>query len=305
MPGAELLAEVVRGELVESRHLGHVVALDAAGEVRLAVGDPEALVYPRSALKPAQALAMLRHGAPLTDKRLALAAASHSGEPEHQEIVRGMLAGSGLGEQDLSCPPARPMSGDGPASRLAMNCSGKHAGMLAACVAAGDPVAGYAEPGHPVQQRVAATVAELAGHPVGPVTVDGCGAPLFALPLVGLARVLQALVLAPVGPERAVADAMRAHPWLVGGTGRDVTRLMEQVPGLLAKDGAEGVYAAALPDGAAVAIKVADGADRARTPVLCRALELLGADLSGVDGSLLAPPVLGGGRPVGVIRPAF
>lgn len=304
---AQLLAEVSRGELIESRHRGHLVALDPAGAVAFSVGDPDALIYPRSSLKPVQAVAMLRHGAKLTGERLALAAASHSGEPAHVALVRAVLADAGLTEQALACPPALPLSGDRsqPPSRVLMNCSGKHAGMLTACVAAGDPVDGYTDPAHPLQLRVAETLADLAGHPAGPVTVDGCGAPLFALPLVGLARCFQRLVRAVDGPEHATAQAMRTHPWLVGGTGRDVTVLMRQLPGLLAKDGAEGVYAAALPDGSAVAFKIEDGGERARPPVLCRALALLGADVSAVEPRLLAPAVLGAGVPVGAIRAAF
>ncbi len=303
----ELLAEVSRGELIESRHRGHLVGLDPTGAVAFSVGDPDTLIYPRSSLKPIQAVAMLRHGAELTDERLALAAASHSGEPDHVALVLAVLSAAGLSEEALACPPALPLSGDRslPPSRLLMNCSGKHAGMLTACVAAGDPIEGYTDPAHPLQRQVAATFADLAGGPVGPVAVDGCGAPVFGSALVGLARSFQRLVLAVDGPEHATAQAMRAHPWLVGGTGRDVTRLMQRVPGLIAKDGAEGVYAAALPDGSAVALKVEDGGDRARPPVLCQALGLLGADLSKVEARLLAPPVLGGGRPVGAVRAAF
>lgn len=304
MRGPGLLAQVIRGELVESVHTGHLVLLDAGGRVLHAVGDPDALVYPRSSLKPAQAVAMLAHGAALTGQRLALAAASHSGEPAHQELVRGMLADAGCREADLACPPAWPLSGDrsAPPSAVAMNCSGKHAGMLAAVRAAGQDIGSYTDPAHPFQRQVRTTIEALAAAPAGPVSVDGCGAPLFGLPLVGLARLFAAIATATDGPARAVATAMRAHPWYVGGTGRDVTRLMQQLPGLVAKDGAEGVFAAALPDGRAVALKVADGSDRARAPVLCAALARLGVTLDPVAPDLREPPVLGGGRPVGAIR---
>ena len=185
-----------------------------------------------------------------------------------------------------------------------MNCSGKHAAMLATCVAAGWPVVGYLEPQHPLQVALTAAVERLAGEPVTRVVTDGCGAPQHALPLTALARAFSRLITAADGtPEHRVATAMREHPQLVGGAGRDVTRLMEGIPGLLAKDGAEGVYAAALPDGSAVALKIDDGAARARTPVLLAALAVLGADVSGVT-DLAALPVLGGGEPVGSVRVA-
>ena len=185
-----------------------------------------------------------------------------------------------------------------------MNCSGKHAAMLATCVVRGWPLPGYLAQDAPLQVALAAAVAELAGEPVAHVAVDGCGAPQHALTLTGLARAYGRLVRAPEGsPERRTADAMRAHPDVVGGTGRDVTLLMAGLPGLLAKDGAEGVYAAALPDGSAVALKVADGAGRPRVPVLVAALRALGADAPVLD-ELATLPVLGGGRVVGEVRAA-
>lgn len=296
---------MVRGELVESRHRGHLVVLSPAGDVVLEAGQPLELVYPRSSLKPAQSVAMLRHGAGLSGRRLALSAASHSGETGHQQEVTAMLADLGLTGSALVCPPSWPLAGEhGVApSRIAHNCSGKHAGMLTACVAAGQDSAGYADTGHPFQQRIRDTAAELAGTDLGPATVDGCGAPLLSMPLVGLARLFAALARATTGAEHEVTAAMRAHPWWVGGTGRDVTALLVAVPGLLTKDGAEGVYAAALPSGAAVAVKIDDGGQRARVPVLLAALELVGADLSRVEPQLRRPPVLGGGLPVGELRP--
>jgi L-asparaginase II len=181
-----------------------------------------------------------------------------------------------------------------------MNCSGKHAAMLRTCQVNGWPTEGYLDPAHPLQRAVLAGVEARAAERVLHVAVDGCGAPQHSLTLTGLARSYARLVTHD-GAARQVADAMRAHPWYVGGTGRDVTRLMEGVPGLVAKDGAEGVYAAALPDGSAVAVKIADGAARARTPVLVAALRLLGAEGAILD-ELATTPVLGGGRPVGEVR---
>ncbi|NOV99651.1 L-asparaginase II [Isoptericola chiayiensis] len=319
--GAVPLAEVVRGDLVESVHLGHLVVLDPAGDVLLAAGDPDVEIWPRSSLKPAQAVAMLRAGLDVPARHVALAAASHDGTPEHVALAREILAGAGLGPADLANTPDLPLdpqaaaavraAGRGP-DRLTQNCSGKHAAMLATCVAAGWPTAGYLEPTHPLQEAVRAAVVELAGPgAAGHVTVDGCGAPLFSTTLRGLARAFARTAGAPDGtPEARVAGAMSAHPDLVGGRRRDATLAMRAVPGLVAKDGADGVYAAGLPGGAALAFKVLDGASRPRPAVLGAALRIAGAlDVPGVDGAALeamaATPVEGGGRPVGVVRAAF
>jgi L-asparaginase II len=305
------VVEVVRNGFVESVHHGTVVALGPDGTVTYAAGDPGAPMLPRSANKPLQLVGMLRAGLALAPPDLALAASSHSGEPVHVDRVRALLAGAGLAEDALVCPPALPLSepaaaavlrAGGAPARALMNCSGKHTAMLLTCLANGWPTAGYADPGHPLQRVVRAAVEDLAGEPVAAVAVDGCGAPLFGLTLTGLARAFRRLVTAGAGgPERAVADAMRAYPSLVGGTGRDVTALMAGAPGVLAKDGAEGVYAAALPDGSAAAVKVADGSARARPPLLADALRRLGLHAAVLD-ELAEAPVLGGGHPNGSIR---
>jgi L-asparaginase II len=318
------LAEVVRGGVVESAHLGHLVVLDPDGAVVLAAGDPTAPVWPRSSTKPVQAVAMLRHGLDLPDRLLALAASSHNGEPQHLDGVREILAGAGLSPRDLRNTPDLPLhapsaaawqqAGHGPES-LTQNCSGKHAAMLATCVAAGWDLETYTDPGHPLQQAVRATVTELTGDAAQDVrvTVDGCGAPLFSTSLVGLARAFARLASAAPDTEpdlASVARAMSTHPAMVGGTGRDVTTAMRAVPGLVAKDGAEGVYAAGLPDGSALALKVLDGAGRPRPAILAAALRVAGAhrlpgvDLAALDG-LGDMPVLGGGRPVGEVLPTF
>jgi L-asparaginase II len=187
-----------------------------------------------------------------------------------------------------------------------MNCSGKHAGMLATCVANGWPVQTYLDLDHPLQQALTATVARLAGEPVAHIAVDGCGAPQHGLTLRGLARAFTALVDAPPGtPERRTADACRAQPELLGGAGREVTAVMRAVPGLLAKDGAEGVYAAAAPGLGAVALKVEDGAWRAAPVLLAAALRVLGAQPSDALTALERPPVHGRGAVVGELRPTF
>jgi L-asparaginase II len=309
----ELVAEVWRGDFLESVHHGTVAVVDADGRLAFGVGQPDDLAYPRSSNKPFQALAMVRSGLDLDGELLALACASHSGEPFHVDGVRRILAGAGLSEGDLQCTADLPLGEQAKAALLAaggqdapiyMNCSGKHAAMLVTCVRNGWSTADYLDAGHPLQLAARAALEDLAGEPVGAVGVDGCGAPLFAISLTGLARAFGRLAAAPAGtPERRVADAMSRHPEWVGGTGRDVTELMRRLPGAVAKDGAEGVYAIGLPDGSAVAVKIADGSSRARPVVLVAALRQLGVDVSDV-ADLAVVPVLGHGRRVGELRPA-
>jgi len=309
-----VLAEVVRSGFTEGRHRGSLVVLDRDGGVDWSLGEVTAPVFPRSCNKPMQAAAVLRAGLELSGERLALAAASHSGEPFHLELVRKMLAEHGLTEDDLGCPPDLPLDREerdrllaagGQASRTAMNCSGKHAAMLAACAVNGWSRGDYLDPGHPLQVLVRESVEAAAGEPVAHTGTDGCGAPLFALSLTGLARAFRACVLAAPGtPERRVADAMRAHPEYVAGTRRIDTRLMREVPGVLAKMGAEAVQAVALPDGRALAFKIDDGAQRALGPVLARALARMGVD-SPVLAGIADAPLSGGGGKVGEIRATF
>jgi len=285
-----LVVEVTRNGFVESIHRGAVVVLDPSGTVAAAWGEVDAPMFPRSSLKPLQALALLDAGwAPDDHEPLALAAASHSGEPRHVDVVRRILVAAGLDESALDNTPDP--------DRLHQNCSGKHAAMLATCVAAGWPTEGYRDPAHPVQVAVRSGIERRCGETVSAVAVDGCGAPLFALSLTALARGFAAV------RGTAVAAAMQTYPELVGGTGRDVTDLMARVPGLVAKDGAEGVYAATTGDGGAVAIKVHDGAARARLPLLLHGLERLGVSVDTVRD--LVPPVLGHAEPVGSLRVNF
>ena len=307
-----VVAEVVRSGFAESRHRGAVAGLAADGRQVISVGQTDVPFLPRSANKPLQATAMLRCGLNLDGELLALAAASHSGEDFHVDGVRKILSGAGLSEDDLRCPASWPMDtpttyrliarGE-PMSRIRMNCSGKHAAMLATCAANGWPTASYLDPGHPLQQAIRHTVEELAGQRSTATAVDGCGAPLFALTLAGLARAFRTLVLAAPGtPERRVADAMRAYPEWTSGTDRDERLLMNAVPGLLLKSGAEGVDAFALGDGHGVragAVKIDDGAPRARTPVTVAVLRRLGAV---VPDELATVPVPGGDAVVGAVR---
>jgi len=313
LESAPIVARVVRSGFVESVHHGLVVVTARDGRVARAWGDPATAIMPRSALKPLQALAALRAGAPLSGPGLALACASHSGEVRHLDGVREVLAASGLTPDALRNTPGRPI-GEAPLAawlaagradgRLAHNCSGKHAAMLVACRAAGWSLGDYLDAGHPLQRLVVATIEEVAGAPVAAVGVDGCGAPAPAIPLEALARAFGRLAAAPSGPGRAVADALRAHPDLVGGTGRPDTDLMSGAPGLIAKEGAEAVFAVGLPDGRGVAVKVADGARAARVVMAAALRALEGAPDAALD-RLGDVPVLGHGRPVGRVEPAL
>jgi L-asparaginase II len=310
--GGELLAAVVRSGFTEGYHRGSVVVLDAAGQAVAAAGDATGPIFPRSSNKPMQAAGMLRAGfAPAPAAHVAIAAASHFGEDFHIDLVRAVLRDAGLPPAALACPPDLPLSptaraallrAGGAAEPIYMNCSGKHAAMLATCLAAGWPTDGYHLPDHPLQVLLRGTLEELAGEPVAAVGVDGCGAPVLAISLYGLASAYLRLVhAAPGTPERAVADAMREHPELVSGTGADDARLMRGVPGALAKGGAEGVLAFAVPEVGAVALKIDDGGLRARVPVLVSALRRLGVHAPVLD-DLAEVPVLGRGEPVGTVR---
>jgi len=307
----DVVAEVVRNGFVESVHRGRVVATQPDGAARVEIGAVDAQLFARSAMKPMQTVAMLRAGwEPADDEQVAVACASHSGEPGHIDVVRRLLGAAGLDESALDNTPDLPLdvavartllaAGAGP-DRLHQNCSGKHAAMLATCAANGWPVKGYRDPSHPLQLQVRATIVDLTGDDVEHVAVDGCGAPLFSCTLRGLARAFARIAAATDGAELHVADSMRRHPWLVGGTGRDVTALMQSFDGLVAKDGAEGVYAAATRDGRAAALKVTDGTGRARAPVMVAALRKLGVDTPGLD-ALATVPVLGHGEPVGEVH---
>lgn len=307
------VAHLVRGGVIEGIHYGSVVVLAPDGRVELQIGDIEAAFHPRSALKPVQAVAMLRAGLPLDGELLALTAASHSGEERHLAGARRILELAGLRESDLRNAPDMPYDPavrdtwirDGrPPSRIAQNCSGKHAAMLYTAHLNGWSLENYLDPAHPLQQAIAEIVEDLTGQDIARTTVDGCGAPLFSVSLHGLARAAARITTAAPGtPEALVADAMREHPEMVSGAGRDVAALTRAVPGLITKDGFEGVQAAALPDGRAVAVKIADGADRARVPVTAAALARCGVDPA-VLAEFAEAPLFGGSTVVGGIRPA-
>ncbi len=310
-PAHEPLSVQTRGDLVESVHFGSLAAITADGGSLVSRGEPGARVYPRSALKPLIAVAMLRAGLELPADQLALAAASHSGSAQHQETAAKILADAGLVPQDLRNSTDLPYGvaeqtawlneGKGP-TQLAQNCSGKHAALLATCVKNGWPLETYLDSDHPLPTLIRKVVADLTGEELTVTSTDGCGTEVFGLSLTGMATAFSKMVTAEPGtPERLVADAMRARPDMVAGIGRDVTALMEAVPGLLAKDGFEGIQMIALADGSALALKISDGGDRARMPSAVPALLAMG-----VDPALLTSfnhlPVYGGGHPVGELR---
>ncbi|MGW6378820.1 asparaginase [Rhodococcus sp. NPDC055112] len=307
------LVEVDRSGFRECVHRGSVVVLDPDGEVILALGEVHTPIYPRSSNKLMQAVALLRSGfTPADNRELAIAAGSHEGEPEHVAVVHRLLTRNGLAEHQLRCPPelpsnetarARVLASGALPRRIFMNCSGKHAAMLSACVANDWPLESYLEPAHPVQLAVVDTIAELAGETDHELGIDSCGLPIVPLSLTALARGFATLATAPAGsPERAVADAVREQPWLVSGTGHDDFLLMSAVPGLLCKVGADGVHAGALPDGTSFALKIDDGGERARLPLTAALLHRLGVAWTEDLAELASPPVLGGGVRVGTIR---
>jgi L-asparaginase II len=307
---APVLAHYVRGGFVESAHRASVAATAPDGTPLLALGAIDDPVFPRSSNKPIQTLAMVCAGLRMPAQHLALASASHSGEDFHIAGVREMLADAGLTEDALQNTPDYPVDelareavirAEGGKRPILQNCSGKHAAMLATCVVNGWDTATYRDPDHPLQQTIARTLSDLTGDEIAATAVDGCGAPVMAVTLAGLARAFGRLAAAPPGtPEAQVADAIRANPAYVGGTRRDVTALIAQTPGLIAKDGAESVYAVGLADGRGVAVKVADGYPRAKTVILAAALRRLGVDSPALT-LLEDSPVLGHGEPVGAI----
>lgn len=304
------MAHVVRGGFVESVHRGTAVVTDPAGGVLLEVGDSSGPVFPRSSSKPMQALAMVRRGLGTNGALLALACSSHSGEDFHVTAAREILSRAGLSETDLQNTPDFPydetariawIAGGLPKQAIAQNCSGKHASMLATCAANDWDLTTYRAVDHPLQRAIIDAVSELTGFEPTAISVDGCGAPIHAVPLVGLARAFGRLAGATTGPEAKIASAMRRHPEFVGGTRRDVTALMRGVDGAIAKDGAEAVYAVGLPDGRGVAVKVVDGGARATPVLLAAVLRRIGVTAPAALAALENHPVLGHGEPVGSI----
>jgi L-asparaginase II len=315
------LAVVERSGFVESRHAGAAVVLSPEGDVLSRYGNADALILPRSSMKPLQAVACVTAGAALEGAELAMSTASHSGTDRHAETVRDVLTAGGLTEDSLACPPAWP--GDtaardemvrehGEPARVRMNCSGKHAAMLRACVATGWSTDGYLDPAHPLQVHIRDVIERLTGEKVAHTAIDGCGAPVYAMTLTGLARAIHRIGTAsdrsPFALHRVAGSLVRAvreNPWTIEGPGRPDTIAIETL-GVFAKGGAEGVMVMVAPNGTTVALKMLDGSARATTVVaatlLARAGALSTADVSALTAAL-SLSVLGGGEPVGSIRP--
>lgn len=309
-----VLAQLVRGELVESIYTGRLVMLTADGNIDYSLGGIKEMVYPRSAVKSVQAAVSLEFGAKLENETAAVAAASHSGSEAHLGYVRAILAEAGLSEADLQTPPDYPigvpeqrawLSAGNEKSAIAMNCSGKHAAWLSGCVHSNLDPKTYLDPTNKLQQRIVELFSQLAGEQVEISSVDGCGGPLHALSLVGLAKMIQQAVLAPAGSElNKIITAVRAYPEAASGVGRDIAKLMQAVPGSYLKDGAEGVEVLALADGRTAAFKFDSGNFLIRHLVSARVFQLWGVNNSASD-ELLTKPVLGGGKPVGKYHATF
>jgi L-asparaginase II len=307
MSADALLAEYVRDGVVESTHRGYLLALNSDGSIHRQLGDADALVFPRSTIKSIQASAMVRHGLDLEPRLLALAASSHSGAAMHLDGVREILTMAGLDESALQCSLDRPLGdaerkawGDKDATRITMNCSGKHAAMLLTCVKNNWPIENYLDPAHPLQVACKAELELLAGEAVALTSTDGCGAPLFLLTMAGLARSIREVTISSDPIHQSVVNAYRVHPLMVAGEGRLTTEMMQSVPGLFMKDGAEAVEIASLPDGRTFVFKVSDGSLRPFRTLTHACLKSFG-----VDSPFEPEKVMGGPRVIGTIRATF
>ncbi|MFT4300010.1 MAG: asparaginase [Aeromicrobium sp.] len=307
----DVVVEVERSGLVESRHRGVLAHVDAGGAVDWVVGDPETVIFPRSANKPIQVLAMLEAGLDLDGPELAIATSSHHGEERQLEIVQAILARAGLDESALQTPPSWPDSphehariiraGGGKAPIL-MDCSGKHAAMLLTCVRRGWPTGDYLDPAHPLQQHIGEVFTRVTGAQPAVAGVDGCGAPLLATSVRRLALATGQIAAATTPQAARLVAAITAHPMLVSGVRSLDHHFITALPGAIAKSAAESTMVVAWPDGSALVGKIEDGGVRALTVAMARAVELLGGPMALPEPR---PAVLGGGRRVGEIRPAF
>ena len=306
-----VLVEVTRGNLVESRHRGLVIAVDGDGRTAFSLGETDTAVFPRSACKAMQGLPLMESGAAdaygFGNRELALACSSHSGEPEHVELAAKMLAAAGLDVSALECGAhwssdqktliGQARSLEAPTA-LHNNCSGKHSGFICACCHSGTEVKGYVGYEHPLQQEIRGTMESLTGAILGTDNcgVDGCSIPTYAVPLKGLAHGFAKMATGVgLGPERARAsrrliEACMVEPFYVAGTKRACTRLMKTAPGrIFAKTGAEGVFCAAIPEkGIAIALKCEDGATRAAEAMVAATLARFFRDEPELHAALMA-----------------
>lgn len=320
---SEELAVLVRNDFIESRHAGSVVVVNPQGDVIFSKGDPSALVFPRSAMKLFQAMGIFSTGITLSPEHTALATSSHTGSAAHIDMVREVLSLGGFTEADLRCATEWPVNkemlkqvykADGTALPIYHCCSGKHAAMLLACQAEGWPTDNYTDPGHPLQLRIREAVEYLTGETVTATAVDGCGAPVHAMPLValarGVARMRSANESAPMNiavSAQKLFTSMLEHPWVVGDHGEPDTLIMEEL-GFAAKSGYEGVFLVSTPDGTTVATKILDGNLRTAPIVALQALVRAGAlEQSALDALIprLHTEVYGGGKVVGQLTTTF
>jgi len=320
MASATVLVRVLRSGLEESVHVGHVAVCDVDGRLVAFAGDPHRPVFARSSMKPVQAAVSLGAiGGGLGDDLVAVMCASHNGEPVHVAAVRRLLRAAGLGLSALRNPPGWPldpwsMAKAGRPRRVLHNCSGKHAGMVAACERQGWDLEDYLAATHPLQRRILRAVRGLTGLNDMEVGVDGCGVPVHGMPLSAMATLYARLgrpqPFGALGERIAECSAsMRSHPYLVAGRNRTDTAVMEGSRDLVVKSGAEGLACAAAPGaGLGVAVKIADGGERASGPALIRALRLIGAlsdsELAGLE-RFARRPVKGGGVQVGEVVAGF
>jgi len=282
----EILATVTRSGTAESLHLGHLIVLNADGSTYLSKGSPELPIFPRSAVKSLQASAMLKAGLTVSDEELAIICSSHSGNQSHINLVIKMLEKRDIPVSALKNSVDKPLGekekiawGKKSASQLAQNCSGKHTGMLITCKQNGWDMATYLDINHPLQIAIKNEIEELAGEKVSEVSIDGCGAPLFAISLIGLARAISNLVKSKDELYQQIVSACTKYPELVAGDGRLTTRMMQAVPGLFMKEGAEGVQVCALRDGRVIAIKIIDGSWRPVAPIIMEIFSRWGVEM--------------------------
>jgi L-asparaginase II len=299
----EVLAKVTRGDLVESLHLGHLIVLNADGSTYSSKGSPELPIYPRSAIKSLQAAAMLKAALKVELNELAIICASHSGAQNHIDLVTKMITARDISISQLKNAVDKPLGekekiawGEKVPSQLAQNCSGKHAGMLITCQQNGWDMKSYLDLNHPLQVAIKNEIEELSGEKVSAVSVDGCGAPLFAISLIGLAKAISNLVKSNDDLYQQIVLACTKYPELVAGDGRLTTRMMQAVPGLFMKEGAEGVQVCALRDGRVIAIKIIDGSWRPVAPIIMEIFKRWGVQMP--DESV---KIYGGGSVIGEV----
>ena len=303
----QVLVSLERSGVLESQHNGHLVMLGSDGAVEFSLGNVEHLVYPRSSIKGIQTAAMLRSGLNLEPRLLALVSASHSGSTMHQSAALEILALGGLSESALRNAKDKPLGeeerrewGEKPATSLAQNCSGKHAGMLLTCVVNGWSLDNYLSPEHPLQVAIKEELEMLGNESITKISIDGCGAPLFLLSLSALAKAIRALTISQDPVHATVVEACKSFPEMIAGEGRSTTRLMREVEGLFLKEGAEGVGVGSLPDGRTFAFKVSDGASRPYSILVSACLKRFGAMLKNETA-----PIYGGNKVVGEMKPSF